>query len=87
STIIQLIQKFYDLNSGKLEFDGREASSVNVKWLRSHMGIVSQEPNLFNRSIADNIRYGRNQDVISMESVIQAAKDANIHSFVASLPQ
>ncbi|XP_040579247.1 ATP-dependent translocase ABCB1 isoform X1 [Lepeophtheirus salmonis] len=88
STIIQLIQKFYDLSSGKLELDSKDSESINVMWLRSKIGIVSQEPNLFNRSIRENICYGLNKrNDVSMDDIIQAAKDANIHSFIASLPQ
>ena len=54
--------------------------------VRSRMGIVSQEPVLFDRSLADNIRYGDNGRDVSMDEVVEAARKANIHSFIASLP-
>ena len=61
--------------------------SINVKWLRSQIGLVSQEPTLFNMTIADNIRYGANFRQVSDEEVEAAAKSANIHCFISSLPQ
>ena len=54
--------------------------------LRAHLGIVSQEPVLFDRTIAENIAYGDNSRIVPMEDVIEAAKKANIHSFITSLP-
>ena len=59
---------------------------LNVRSVRSHIGIVSQEPTLFDRSIAENIQYGDNSRLVGMEEVVAAAKQANIHSFVAALP-
>ena len=59
---------------------------LNIQWLRSQIGIVSQEPILFDRSIAENIAYGDNSRVVTMDEIIQAAKGANIHNFIASLP-
>jgi ATP-binding cassette subfamily B (MDR/TAP) protein 1 len=87
STIIQLIQRFYNLEAGSLEIEGHNIESLNVPYVRSKIGIVSQEPVLFDRSIADNIKYGDNSREVSMEEVIEAARKANIHSFVSSLPQ
>merc|ERR1739844_541889 len=86
STVIQLIQRFYDLNQGSLELEGNNIQSLNLPYVRSKLGIVSQEPVLFDRSIAENIQYGDNERTVSMEEVIDAAKKANIHSFVATLP-
>ena len=60
---------------------------LNVQWLRYQMGLVSQEPVLFDCSIADNIRYGDNFREVSNEEIETAAKSANIHSFITSLPQ
>ena len=87
STVIQLIQKFYDLDSGRLEVEGSDITTLDTHGVRTKLGIVSQEPVLFNRSIAENIRYGDNERDVSMEEVIAAAKKANIHSFVAALPE
>lgn len=67
--------------------DGHDTRRVNVQFLRSKIGIVSQEPVLFDCSIADNIRYGNNTREISMEKVIEAAKKAQLHDFVISLPE
>ena len=58
-----------------------------MPFIRSQLGIVSQEPILFDRTIAENIMYGDNERVVPMDEVIEAAKQANIHSFIASLPQ
>ncbi len=87
STVVSLIERFYDPTSGSLSMDGRELTDLNIRWLRSQVGIVSQEPVLFDASIADNIRYGANFREVSDEEVVDAAKAANIHSFIESLPQ
>lgn len=59
---------------------------LNIQWLRTQIGIVFQEPVLFDRSIADNISYGANHRSVSKEEVEQAARNADIHDFIASLP-
>ena len=59
---------------------------LNLPAVRSKLGLVSQEPVLFNRSIAANIMYGDNARSVTMEEVVTAARAANIHSFVAALP-
>ena len=69
-----------------MRLENANIDAVNVPWLRNKLGLVSQEPVLFNRTIADNIRYGDNTRDVSMEEVIEAARKANIHSFVSSLP-
>ena len=60
---------------------------LNIRWLRRQIGIVSQEPVLFDRSIADNIRYGANFREVGDEEIVEAAKAANIHNFIQSLPE
>lgn len=67
--------------------DGHDSTRVNVSFLRSKIGIVSQEPILFDCSIAENIKYGDNSREISMNDVIAAAKKAQLHSFVMALPE
>jgi len=67
--------------------DGHESTQVSVPFLRSKIGIVSQEPILFDCSIADNIRYGDNLREISMNDIMIAAKKAQLHDFVMSLPE
>ncbi|NXL14216.1 ABCBB protein, partial [Setophaga kirtlandii] len=85
STTIQLIQRFYDPTDGMITLDGHDIRSLNIQWLRSQIGIVEQEPVLFATTIAENIRYGR--DEATMEDIIQAAKQANAYNFIMDLPQ
>ena len=87
STIIHLIQRFYDLNIGAVNVDDYNIQSLNVPLMRSKLGIVTQEPVLFNRTIAENIKYGDITRNVSIEEVIEAAKKSNIHNFVKNLPQ
>jgi len=85
--VVSLLERFYSLDRGALSLDGTNIVDLNVAWLRSQIGIVSQEPVLFDCTIAENIRYGANFREVSADEVIEAAKAANIHSFVESLPQ
>ncbi|KAH9524931.1 ATP-dependent translocase ABCB1 [Bulinus truncatus] len=87
STTIQLIERFYDLERGSLFFDNYDVKDLNVQWLRAQIGLVSQEPVLFDLTIADNIAYGDNSRTVSMDEIIKAARSANIHGFIASLPE
>ena len=87
STVVSLIERFYDPLSGSLSLDGSEVRDLNIRWLRSQVGIVSQEPVLFDTTIAENIRYGANFREVSDEEVVEAARAANIHTFIESLPQ
>ena len=89
STVVSLIERFYDPSleeSGKVEMDKRDLHQLNIQWLRSKIGLVSQEPVLFDGSIADNIRYGDLSREISDEEVEAAASAANIHNFIMSQP-
>ncbi|XP_008256635.2 bile salt export pump isoform X1 [Oryctolagus cuniculus] len=87
STSIQLLERFYDPDHGKVMIDGHDSRKVNIQFLRSNIGIVSQEPVLFACSIKDNIKYGDNTQEIPMERIIAAAKQAQLHDFVMSLPE
>ena len=87
STILSLIGRMYDPLTGSVLIDEHNVKSLNLKWLRSQIGIVSQEPVLFDASIAENIRYGALFRDVSDDEVISAAKSANIHSFIETLPQ
>ncbi|XP_033471329.1 bile salt export pump-like [Epinephelus lanceolatus] len=87
STSVQLLERFYDPDHGRVLIDGRESTRVNVPFLRSKIGIVSQEPILFDCSIEENIKYGDNLREITMNEVISAAKKAQLHDFVMSLPE
>lgn len=86
STSVQLLERFYDPDEGQVLIDGHSSHLVNVPFLRSQIGIVSQEPVLFDCSIADNIQYGDNATTVSMEEVIEASKKAFLHDFVMTLP-
>jgi len=86
STVIQLIQRLYDLENGKIEIENENIESLNLPWLRSKLGLVSQEPVLFDRTIAENIQYGDNEREVSMNEVLECARRANIHNFVNALP-
>uniref|UniRef100_A0A8C9YF76 ATP-binding cassette, sub-family B (MDR/TAP), member 11a n=1 Tax=Sander lucioperca TaxID=283035 RepID=A0A8C9YF76_SANLU len=86
STSVQLLERFYDPDEGKVLIDGRPSCTVNVPFLRSQIGIVSQEPVLFDCSIAENIQYGNNTCSVSMEEIFEAAKKAYLHDFVMTLP-
>ncbi|XP_042772874.1 ATP-dependent translocase ABCB1 isoform X2 [Panthera leo] len=86
STVVQLLERFYDPMAGTVLIDGKEIKHLNVQWLRAHMGIVSQEPILFDCSIGENIAYGDNSRVVSQEEIVRAAKEANIHPFIETLP-
>ncbi|GFQ72411.1 ATP-dependent translocase ABCB1 [Trichonephila clavata] len=87
STCIQLIERFYDTDTGDVFLDDINVKDINVKNLRSHIGLVSQEPVLFSCSIAENIAYGKNCEKTDMNEIITAARKANIHQFIASLPE
>ena len=84
STIVNLISRFYDVDSGKVLIDGIDISGVTLKSLRSQMGIMMQDSFIFSGTIMDNIRYG-NQDATD-EEVITAAKAARADHFIKTLP-
>lgn len=84
STCIQLLQRFYDPDSGEMLFNGDNLKDLNVEWVRSKIGTVGQEPVLFGTTIAENIRYGREN--ATREEIEEAAKQAYAHTFVKKLP-
>ncbi|KAL7124849.1 hypothetical protein ABFS83_14G076500 [Erythranthe nasuta] len=86
STVISLLQRFYDPESGHVTLDGVEIHKFQLKWLRQQMGLVSQEPILFNDTIRANIAYGKEGDVTEAE-IIAAAELANAHKFISGLQQ
>ena len=85
STIINLIPRFYEVNEGSIKIDNRDIREYLVKDLRKNIGIVSQETYLFNKSIAENIAYGK--DDATKDEIIEASKIANLHDFIISLPK
>ncbi|KAJ3702398.1 hypothetical protein LUZ61_006103 [Rhynchospora tenuis] len=86
STVIALLERFYDPDSGTILLDGIEITRVNVSWLRKQMGLVSQEPVLFDDTIRANISYGKEGEVTE-EELIAVAKVSNAHQFISSLPR
>ncbi|AQK44034.1 ABC transporter B family member 19 [Zea mays] len=84
STVIALVERFYDPLAGKVMIDGKDIRRLNLKSLRLRIGLVQQEPVLFATSILENIAYGR--DGATEEEVVEAAKVANVHGFVSALP-
>ena len=82
STIGNLIARFYDPAEGSVTIDGIPVKDLSIKSLRKHIGIVTQDPILFNETIADNIAYGAEN--ATREQIIEAAKQANAHEFIMS---
>lgn len=82
TTMINLICRFYDVDRGSIEVDGVDIKKLQLEDLRSQIGVVLQEPFLFNGTIAENISYGRPK--ASFEEIIEAAKVANAHHFILS---
>ena len=85
STITNLINRFYDIEDGKIRYDGININKINKKDLRRSLGIVLQDTNLFTGTVMDNIRYGRLD--ATDEECIAAAKLANAHDFITRLPE
>ncbi|KAK9741149.1 hypothetical protein RND81_03G085300 [Saponaria officinalis] len=85
SSIIALIERFYDPAAGKVMVDGKDIRRFNLKALRQKIGLVQQEPALFASSIFDNIAYGK--EGATEAEVIEAARAANVHGFVSALPE
>ena len=94
STIVGLVERFYDPVGGQVFLDGHDVSILNLRWLRQQISLVSQEPTLFGTTIFGNIAHGLigtrfEQEVgnVQKERVIQAAKMANAHDFISALPE
>ena len=94
STIVGLVERFYDPVGGQVYLDGHEVSKLNLKWLRQQISLVSQEPTLFGTTIFGNIRHGligteHENDSIEQQKILveNAAKMANAHDFVMGLPE
>ncbi|XP_073136211.1 ABC transporter B family member 11-like isoform X2 [Henckelia pumila] len=86
STILSLLQRFYDPDAGQITLDGVEIQTLKLKWLRQQMGLVSQEPVLFNDTIRANIAYGKEGNATETE-IFAAAELANAHKFISSLQE
>lgn len=84
TTVMNLFNRFYDVDSGAVKIDGTDVRDLTLKSLRSNIGIVLQDSVLFTGTVADNIKFGKPE--ASDEEMIEAAKQANIHDYIASLP-
>ncbi|XP_078154321.1 putative multidrug resistance protein isoform X1 [Carex rostrata] len=84
STVVALLERFYDPLGGDILLDGVNIKKLRLKWLRSQIGLVSQEPALFATTIKENILFGKED--ATMEEVIVAAKASNAHNFISQLP-
>ncbi|XP_070643733.1 phosphatidylcholine translocator ABCB4 isoform X6 [Bos indicus] len=84
STTVQLMQRLYDPTEGMVSIDGQDIRTINVRYLREIIGVVSQEPVLFATTIAENIRYGRED--VTMDEIQKAVKEANAYDFIMKLP-
>jgi len=85
STIIGLIERFYDPLKGIVTIDGRDIKTYNLRSLRKRIALVSQEPTLFGGTIRENIAYGAYDDKFDESEIIEAAKAANAHNFISTL--
>ena len=85
TTIMNLLNRFYDVDNGSIEFDGRDIRDYELDSLRSHVGIVLQDSVLFSGTIRDNIRFGVPD--ASQEMVETAARATHIHDYIESLPE
>ncbi len=85
TTVAALLSRLYDVGRGEILFDGKNVKDLHPDWLRSQIGLVSQEPILISSSIAENIKYGVN--TASDEQIHQAAKLANAHDFIMKFPE
>lgn len=84
STIMNLIPRLYDVQSGSIYIDGHDIKNIKIKNLRNNIALVSQELILFNTTVANNLSYGN--DSANMDDIIHAAKQADAHKFISELP-
>mmetsp|Transcript_574 Transcript_574/g.1160 ORF Transcript_574/g.1160 Transcript_574/m.1160 type:complete len:391 (-) Transcript_574:287-1459(-) len=86
TTMISLILRYYDPTNGKILIGGRELQSFNLKALHKHVGYVSQETQMFAKTIEENILYGCEEGEYTQEDLVTACKAANAHDFITSFP-
>ncbi|WVZ91622.1 hypothetical protein U9M48_037768 [Paspalum notatum var. saurae] len=87
STVVSLIERFYDPTAGQILLDGHDLKSLKLRWVRQQIGLVSQEPTLFATSIKENLLLGRESQSATQAEMEEAARVANAHSFIIKLPQ
>ncbi|KAL0467728.1 ABC transporter-like protein [Neurospora intermedia] len=86
TTVVSLLERFYAVNSGQILYNGTDISTVSLEGYRRDISLVSQEPNLFDGTIRENILLGVNPESTTEEQIQQACRDAEIHEFIMSLP-
>ena len=84
TTLSALLPRLYDVTSGSIEINGKDIRSFTLQSLRDHIGVVAQDPHLFHESIAENLRYAKNDATV--EEMAQACESAQIWSLISSLP-
>ena len=87
STTIALLERFYDPLVGGIYVDGKEISSLNINDYRSHIALVSQEPTLYQGTVAENILLGADRQDVPQSEIEHACREANIYDFIMSLPE
>lgn len=83
--MVALLQRFYDVTSGSVTIDGNDIRDLDLKWLRSHIAYVQQEPQLFGLTVRENIAYGMDRSV-SQDEIEEVAAEANAHDFIIQWP-
>jgi len=86
STVVSLLQRFYDISGGSITIDGHEITDLDLSWLRSNIGFVQQEPHLFGLTVRDNLLYGVKREV-SQKELEAVCRDANCLDFIESWPE
>ncbi|KAK4226957.1 P-loop containing nucleoside triphosphate hydrolase protein [Podospora fimiseda] len=86
TSIVSLLERFYDVNQGKILFNGKDISEVNIFEYRKLLSLVAQEPSLFHGTIRENLLLGVDSASVTDEQLHQCCRDANIHDFIVSLP-
>jgi len=87
TTFVNLILRFFDIDSGRILIDGQDISKVTQESLRAKIGMIPQDPSLFHRSLLENISYGNENTLHLFDPVIEAAKKAHAHEFIENLPE
>ncbi|KAG9230574.1 P-loop containing nucleoside triphosphate hydrolase protein [Amylocarpus encephaloides] len=87
TSIISLLERFYDVNKGRILANGTNIASINIAEYRKHISLVSQEPTLFQGTLRENILLGVDPETITEEELRAACRDASIHDFIISLPE
>ena len=85
STVVALLQRFYDADTGSIKVDGIDIRDLDIKWLRQQIGYVQQEPQLMGLSVRENVMYGVDREV-SQQELEKVCIDANAHDFISAWP-